>query len=357
MKLRSAYESISMIDSVDIIDEAVEFKMEKESLGEALAGILVNFDAKDMEGYMETVNSLVGLGSYSYHPKKLNLDLENRTTPPAKPSIIEPLKLELKCYTSEDFPSTCSEKTDEGHDVYDVSITLLTEEQIERLLEVVCEYRRAIGWTIGYVNIKSSWRGTASRVSPIQCVPKKSDITVVPNAKNELIPMRTVTGWRVCMDYRKLNTATCKDHFPMPFIDQMLDRLAGRSYYCFLHGYSGYNQINIALEDQEKTTFTCPCGIFAFSRMPFGLCSAPDTFQRCMMSIFSSMVEDFLEVFTDDFSAVGDSFDDCLSHLGQVLKRCEETNLVLNWEKCHFMVKEGIILGHKSLKRELRSIK
>ncbi|XP_059315831.1 uncharacterized protein LOC132066553 [Lycium ferocissimum] len=96
MKLPSAYESISMIDFIDVVDEAVEFKMEEESLGEAFAAILVNFDSKDMEGYVEIVNSLVGLGSYSYHPKKLDLDLKNRTTPPAKPSIIDPPKLELK---------------------------------------------------------------------------------------------------------------------------------------------------------------------------------------------------------------------------------------------------------------------
>nr|XP_016446324.1 PREDICTED: RNA-directed DNA polymerase homolog [Nicotiana tabacum] len=135
------------------------------------------------------------------------------------------------------------------------------------------------------------------------------------------------------MDYRKLNSATCKDHFPMPFIDQMLDRLAERSFYCFLYGYSDYNQINIALEVQDKTTFTCPYGTFAFSRMPFGLCNATATFQRCMMSIISDMVEDFLEVFMDDFSVMGDSFEHCLDNLKQVLKRCEETNLVLNWEK------------------------
>ena len=76
------------------------------------------------------------------------------------------------------------------------------------------------------------------------------------NKDNELIPTRTVTGWRVYMDYRRLNKATRKDHFPLPFIDQMLDRLAGHAYYCFLDGYSGYNQITIAPEDQEKTTFT-----------------------------------------------------------------------------------------------------
>nr|XP_016441404.1 PREDICTED: RNA-directed DNA polymerase homolog [Nicotiana tabacum] len=172
-------------------------------------------------------------------------------------------------------------------------------------------------------------------------------MTVIQNDKNELIPTKTVTRWRVFMDYRKLNCATCKDHFPMPFIDQMLDRLVGRSFYYFLDGYSGYNQINIALEDQEKTTFTCMYKTFAFIHMPFGLCNAPATFQRCMMSIFSDMVEDFLEVFMDDFSVVSDSFEHCLENLRQVLKRYEETNLVLNWEKCHFMVEEGIVLGHK----------
>ena len=149
------------------------------------------------------------------------------------------------------------------------------------------------------------------------------------------------------MDYRKLNSATHKDHFPLPFIDQMLERLAGKDYYYFLDGYSGYNQIAIAPEDQEKTTFTRPYGTFAYRRMPFGLCNAPATFQRCMMSIFDDMVERIIEVFMDDFSVLGSSFDDCLENLRKVMRRCEETNLVLNWEKCHFMVREGIVLGHK----------
>ncbi|KAK0573899.1 hypothetical protein LWI29_015162 [Acer saccharum] len=127
--------------------------------------------------------------------------------------------------------------------------------------------------------------------SPIQVVPKKGGITVVPNEHNKLIPTRTVKGWRVCIDYRKLNTTTRKDHFPLPFIDQMLERLAGHEYYCFLDEYSGYNQIPIVPKDQEKTTFTCPYGTFAYRRMPFGLCNALATFQRCMMAIFSDMVE------------------------------------------------------------------
>ncbi|GJY63471.1 reverse transcriptase domain-containing protein [Tanacetum coccineum] len=184
-------------------------------------------------------------------------------------------------------------------------------------------------------------------VSPVHCVPKKGGMTVVTNEENELVPTRLVTGWRVCIDYRKLNEATCKDHFPLPFMDQMLERLAGNEFYCFLDGFSGYFQIPIDPKDQEKTTFTCPYGTFAYRRMPFGLCNAPGTFQRCMMAIFHDMIEKTMEVFMDDFLVFGDSFSSCLANLDKMLKRCEDTKLALNWEKSHFMVKEGIVLGHK----------
>ncbi|GJY24070.1 reverse transcriptase domain-containing protein [Tanacetum coccineum] len=167
-------------------------------------------------------------------------------------------------------------------------------------------------------------------VSPVHCVPKKGGFTVVENEENELIPTRLVTGWRVCIDYRKLNDATRKDHFPLPFMDQMLERLAGNEYYCFLDGFSGYFQIPIDPQDQEKTTFTCPYGTFAYRRMPFGLCNAPGTFQRCMMAIFHDMIKKMMEVFMDDFSVFGNSFGTCLSHLDKMLKRCEDTNLCLN---------------------------
>ena len=149
----------------------------------------------------------------------------------------------------------------------------------------------------------------------------------------------------------KLNKAARKDHFPLPFLDQMLDRLAGHEYYCLLDGYLGYNQITISSEDQEKTTFTCSYGTFSFRLMPFGLCNAPGTFQRCMMATFSDMVKKTIEVFMDDFSVLGKSFDICLENLRHALIRCEETNLVLNWEKCHFMVKEGIVQGHQISER------
>nr|GEV89195.1 reverse transcriptase domain-containing protein [Tanacetum cinerariifolium] len=138
-------------------------------------------------------------------------------------------------------------------------------------------------------------------VSPVHCVPKKGGFTIVKNEENELIPTRLVTGWRIPIDPR----------------------------------------------DQEKTTFTCPYGTFAYRRMPFGLCNARGAFQRCMLAIFHDMVEKTMEVFMDDFSVFGNSFETCLSRLDKMLQRCEDTKLCLNWEKSHFMVKEGIVLGHK----------
>nr|GEV85360.1 reverse transcriptase domain-containing protein [Tanacetum cinerariifolium] len=158
-------------------------------------------------------------------------------------------------------------------------------------------------------------------VSPIHCVPKKGGTTVIKNDENKLVPTHLVTGWRVCIDYRKLNEATRKDHFPLPFMDQMLERLAGNEYYCFLEEFSGYFQIPIDPKDQEKTTFTCPYGTFAYKRMPFGLCNALGTFQRCMMAIFHDMIERTMEVFMDDFFVFGNSFSTCLTNLENMLKR------------------------------------
>ncbi|MCO6516781.1 MAG: hypothetical protein J6586_09890, partial [Snodgrassella sp.] len=316
------------------------------------------------------------------------VDLKMADVKEVKPSIENPPELELK-----DLPPHLEYAYLEKNEKLPVIISKgLKDEEKLRLLDVLRKHKSAIAWQISDIkgidprfcthkilleeNHKASVQqqrrvnpqihevikkeviklldagmiypiSDSSWVSPVHCVPKKGGITVVKNDDNELIPTRLVTGWRVCIDYRKLNDATRKDHFPLPFMDQMLERLAGNEFYCFLDGFSGYFQIPIDPQDQEKTTFTCPYGTFAYRRMPFGLCNAPGTFQRCMMAIFSDMIEKTMEVFMDDFSVYGDSFDSCLSHLESMLVRCENTNLVLNWEKCHFMVKEGIVLGHK----------
>jgi hypothetical protein len=158
------------------------------------------------------------------------------------------------------------------------------------------EVKKLLDARIIYPISDSQW------VSPVHVVPKKGGVTVVKNEKGETIAQRVVTGSRMCIDYRKLNKATRKDHFPLPFIDQMLERLAKHSHFCYLDGYSGFFQIPIHPDDQEKTTFTCPYGTFAYQRMPFGLCNAPATFQRCMMSIFADFIDDIMEVFMDDLS-------------------------------------------------------
>jgi hypothetical protein len=274
----------------------------------------------------------------------------------------------------------------------------LTSTQEEKLLKLLCDHKMAIGWTLAYIKgispsmcmhhilLEDNTKPTREMqrrlnppmmevvkeeilnlldaeviypitdskwVPPIHVVPKKTKITLVKNKNDELIPTRISSGWRICVDYRKLNFSTRKDHFPLPFMDQMLERLGGKSFYCFLDGYSRYNQIVINLEDQEKTTFTCPFGTYAYRRMSFGLCNAPATFQRCMISIFSDYVERIIEVFMDDFTVYGDSFDKCLENLSLILKRCIETNIFLNYEKCYFMVEQGIVLGHVVYSRGL----
>ncbi|WRX31367.1 Reverse transcriptase domain - like 10 [Theobroma cacao] len=265
-----------------------------------------------------------------------SLDISASLVPTSKPSIEEPPTLELK-----PLPAHLRYAYLGKSSTLSIIISnALTSLQEEKLLRTLRAFKKAIGWTIADIKgispsicmhkilLEEDHKATieqqrrlnpimkemvkkeiikwldagiiypisdSSWVSPVQCVPKKEGMTVVANDNNELILTRTVIGWRVCMDYRKLNKATRKDHFPLPFIDQMLDRLASKEYYCFLDGYSSYNQIAIAPEDQEKTTFICPYGTFAFRRMPFGLCNTPATFQRCMMAIFTDMVEKCLE--------------------------------------------------------------
>ncbi|GJX24255.1 reverse transcriptase domain-containing protein [Tanacetum coccineum] len=294
------------------------------------------------------------------------MDLKQSEVTEAKSSIEEPPELELK-----DLSSHLEYAFLEENDKLPVIIAKgLKNDEKDALLKVLKSHKRAIAWKITDIKgidprfcthkilMEDDYKPTVQSqrrvdlkihevikkevlkllevgmiypisdspwVSPVHCVPKKGGITVVANEENELIPTRLVIGWRVCIDYRKLNEATRKDHFPLPFMDQMLERLAGNEFYFFLDGFSGYFQIPIDPQDQEKTTFTCPYGTFAYRRMPFGLCNAPGTFQRCMMAIFHDMIEKTMKVFMDDFSVFGDSFDS-----------------------------EGIVLGHKISKSGIK---
>ncbi|KAK1646987.1 hypothetical protein QYE76_064792 [Lolium multiflorum] len=310
------------------------------------------------------------------------------TTPPPKEDPVFDLK---------PLPDNLKYAHIDDKKIYPVIISSkLSEVEEERLLEILKKHRGAIGYTLDYlkgispsicqhaINMEDDAKPVVEHqrrlipkmkevvrnevlklleagiiypiadsrwVSPVHCVPKKGGMTVVPNDNDELIPQRIVVGYRMCIDFRKVNKVTKKDHYPLPFIDQMLERLSKNTHFCFLDGYSGFSQIAVKAKDQEKTTFTCPYGTYAYRRMPFGLCNAPATFQRCMSAIFHGFCESIVEVFMDDFSVYGNSFDNCLRNLDKVLQRCEETNLVLNWEKCHFMVNEGIVLGHKISER------
>ncbi|KAJ9536802.1 hypothetical protein OSB04_un000026 [Centaurea solstitialis] len=317
----------------------IESWCQEKTLGE----ILGNVDSESDEEESESVEAPLVIAAFEI--------LENEDKKTLVPSLEVAPDLELK-----QLPSHLKYAFlgDSGKLPVIISLSL-EKDQEEKLIKMLKQHTKAIGWTIADLkginpticqhkiilednNFNSvepqrrlnpvmkevvkkeilKWLdagiiypiASSTCVSLVQCVPKKGGVTVITNDKNELIPTRTVTD-----------------------------------------GYSGYNQIVIAPDDQEKTTFTCPYGTFAFRRMPFGLCNAPATSQRCMMSIFSDMLEKSMEVFMDDFSVYRTSYDICLQNLEKILNRCEETDLVLNWEKCHFMVKEGIVLGHLISKR------
>ncbi|GKC52112.1 reverse transcriptase domain-containing protein [Tanacetum coccineum] len=332
--------SLTLFEGCDFILEEIEACFASDSVPPGID------DAEfDPEGDIRLIEEMLNNDPYSPLPPK---DLKFKELKTIKSSVNEPSELELK-----DLPSHLEYAFLEGTDKLPVIIVKnLKDEEKERLIKVLKSHKQAIAWKISdikgidpqfcthkilmeddfklavqhqrRVNLKihevikkevvklldarliypisdSLW------VSPVHCVPKKGGMTIVTNENNELISTR----------------------------------------------FSGYFQIPIDPQDQEKTTFSYPYETFAYRRMHFGLCNAPGTFQRCMMAIFYDMIEETIEVFMDDFSVFGDSFSSCLSHLDKMLKSCEDTNLVLNWEKCHFMVKEGIVIGNKILKSRI----
>ncbi|GJW91669.1 reverse transcriptase domain-containing protein [Tanacetum coccineum] len=249
-----------------------------------------------------------------------------------KSSIDKPPEVELK-----DLPPHLEYAFLEGDDKFPVIIAKdLSVEEKAALIKVLKSHNRAIAWKLS--DIKG--------INPEFCTHK---ILMEEDYKPAVQHQRRVN--------LKIHDVIKKE------VEKLLD--AGLIYpisdspwretntIVILDGFSGYFQIPIDPYDQEKTTFTCPYGTFAYRRMPFGLCNAPGTFQRCLMAIFHDMIKKTMEVFMDDFLFFGNTFGNCLSRLDKMLKRCEDTNLCLNWEKSHFMVKEGIVLGHKISKNRI----
>nr|GEY04923.1 reverse transcriptase domain-containing protein [Tanacetum cinerariifolium] len=357
-KLGDPVNRIDVIDIAceDFVQDVLDFQYNPKSSSPSLVSDDSISESDVCKGDILFLKKLLNEDPFQLPPMDLKLAEESKE----KSSVEEPSKLELK-----ELPSHLEYAFFENSNkLRGIIAKNLKVDEKEALINVFKSHKQAIAWKISDIKgidprfcthkilMEDDYKPAVQSqkgpwVSPIYCVPKKGGMTVVTNENNELIPMRLVTGWRVCIDYRKLNDATRKDHFPLPFMDQILERMAGNEFYCFLDGFSGYFQIPVDPQDQEKTTFTYPYRTFAYRRMPFGLCNAPGTFQRCMMSIFHDMIKKMMEVFMDDFSVFGDSFSSCVTNLDKMLNRCEETNLVLNWEKCHFMCKEGIVLGHK----------
>ncbi|GJR08109.1 reverse transcriptase domain-containing protein [Tanacetum coccineum] len=307
--LSTSFPSLTPFEGGDFILEEIEACLTNDSIPPRIDD--ADFDP---EGDLLLLEKLLNDDPSSPLPLK---ELHFEEIKMIKSSIDDPLELELK-----DLPSHLEYAFLEGTDKSPVIISKeLKDEEKTALLKVLKSHKREIAWKISDIKgidpsfcthkilMEDDFKPAVQHQrSPVYCVQKKGGMTVIENDNNELIPTRLVTGWRVCIDYRKLNDATRKDHFPLPFMDQMLERLAGNEYYCFLDGFSGYFQIPIEAKDQDKTTFTCPYGTFAYRRMPFGLCNAPGTFQRCMMAIFHDMIEETMEVFMDDFSVFGNSF-------------------------------------------------
>ncbi|XP_070046533.1 uncharacterized protein [Nicotiana tomentosiformis] len=296
LRLPAHYEELSMISMMKSdATSLVPYMSPIDPLERALIG-----DEEDGEDeMMEEIEQVLDMSCCYIHGfgRFEELDRHVTLTPP-KLSIEEAPKIELKPLSthlryaylenSETLPLIISSS--------------LTNAQEKKILKVLREHKKAIEWIIA--NIKG--------ISPSICMHK----------------IFLEDGHRPCVEHQRRLNPIIKEVVKKEVI-KWLD--AG-----IIFPISDSNWTVICPKDQEKTIFTCPYGTFSFKCMPFVLCNAPATFQRCMMAIFTDMVEKFVEVFMDDFSVFGSSYDDCLKNLSKVLDGYEETNLVLNWEKFHY---------------------
>ncbi len=277
------------LEEIHMIENIISSSFEESSYSDPLERCLANF-GQDCESSQEVnalLDSIPVMDTSRWATKFESLPISESQL---VSSNVKPPQLELKDL-SENLKYAF---LGENKTLPVIIASNLTKEQEEKLLSILRKNQEAIGWSIADIKgispsvvqhkihleedakisrepqrrlnpiMKDVVRAEVIKlldagiiypisdsqwVSPVQVVPKKSGITMVKNDHNELVPTRVQTGWRVCIDYRKLNAMTRKDHFPLPFIDQMLERLAGHSHYCFLDGYSGYNQVPIAHED------------------------------------------------------------------------------------------------------------
>ncbi|GJW37725.1 reverse transcriptase domain-containing protein [Tanacetum coccineum] len=276
-----------------------------------------------------------------------------------KSSIDEPPEIELK-----DLPPHLEYAFLEGNDKLPVIIVKdLSVEEKAALIKVLKSHKRAIAWKLFDIKginpefcthkilMEEDYKPAVQhqrRVNPKihDIIKKEVEKLLDAGLIYPISDSPWVSPFVICVPKKRVA-------LPLDQKAREGGGLAGNEYYCFLDGFSSYIQIPIDPHEQEKTTFTSPYGTFAYRLMPFGLCNATGTFQRCMMAIFHNMIKKTMEVFMDDFLVFGNSFGNCLSRVDKMLQRCEDTNLCLNWEKSHFMVKEGIVLGHKISKKRI----
>ena len=165
------------------------------------------------------------------------------------------------------------------------------------------------------------------------------------------VPKKDGKVW-MCVDYRDLNRASPKDNFPLPHIDTLVDNIAKHSLFSFMDGFSGYNQIKMASEDMEKTTFLTMWGTFCYKVMPFGLKNASAIYQRAMVT-FHDMMHKEIEVYVDDMIAKSQGEDDHVINLKKLFERLRKFQLKLNSAKCTFGATSEKLLGFMVSNKEI----